>query len=566
MTDPQFVSDRYHIVRKLGSGAFATVYLADDLQMGRPVAVKVVEQTVDVDDRVLREAQAAAKLNHAHILTVYEMVREPDRTLLFTEYIEGQTLRERYRDRSLDDLDILEAGIQLCRALDHAHKRGVVHRDIKPENIMLVAGDSVDVRLMDFGVAQLEDRASITVDGDLVGTIAYMSPEQMEGQNVDSRSDVYSLALTLYEGFTRKNPLKGKKLQELLRDVSCPDIPPLSANRPDLPTELSAALERALVQDRYARPDAAAFGRLLSQAAKSMPVEIRDETLTTRVMRRLEPARTRVAPDRLAYLGQHFAAGVFSLASLLYVLPRVAFFPQPAIIPLIAVPAFVSLLWPFGGAILTLALLAPPIFAYSAGWGIIYALPAIVSMALLRRRRLEWAALLPGVMPFAVAGGVGLAVMPFAGVLLRRWAGLVGFLSGLVLTVTAGFAGWAKLPYAFNPRPGMSLSAAAHAVSPWKVLVELARFLDARPEMTLQIFLFTLFSLPLYRLAGRSLSARAWGASGYLMAVFAAFVALPILALGAPVALAPFLAAYGPCAIIAFLCALLVSSEGHKPL
>ena len=232
---PSTLSERYRIVRKLGSGAFATVYLADDLQMGRPVAIKVVSQTADVDDRVLREAHAAAKLNHHHIVTLYEMVREPAQTLLFTEYVEGKTLREHYQEQSLTDREILQAGIQLCSALEHAHKRGVVHRDIKPENIMLAAGGPVDVRLMDFGVAQLEDRMSITMDGDLVGTLAYMSPEQIGGDTVDSRSDVYSLALTLYEGFTRRNPQKGKKLQELLRDVSRPDIPPLSSNRPDLP-------------------------------------------------------------------------------------------------------------------------------------------------------------------------------------------------------------------------------------------------------------------------------------------------------------------------------------------
>ena len=566
MTESQFASDRYQIVRKLGSGAFATVYLADDLRMGRPVAIKVVEQTADVDDRVLREAQAAAKLNHPHILTLYEMVREPERTLLFTEYVEGQTLRAHYRCRSLSDLDILEAGIQLCRALDHAHKRGVVHRDIKPENIMLMSGDSIDVRLMDFGVAQLEDRASITLDGDLVGTLAYMSPEQGEGQNVDSRSDVYSLALTLYEGFTGKNPLKGTKLQELLHDFSRTQIPPLSENRPDLPPELSSAIQKAMAQDHHARPDAASFGRLLSHATRVMPEEVQEETLATRVMRRLEAGRGRVEPERLAYIGRHLAAGIISLLNLLYVLPRVPFYPQPSIIPLIAVPAFVSMIWPFGGGIITLALLAPPIFAYSVGWGIIYAVLAGGSMALLRRRGLEWGALLPGVMPLAAAGGIGLALMPVAGALLRRWGALVGFLSGLVLVAAAGLEGWTILPYAFNPGPGAVLTATAHAVSPWTVFIQLARFLDSRPELTLQILLFAVFSLPLYLLAGRSLTARVCGASGYLMAVFAAFVLLPILALGAPVVLGRFLAAYGPCAIIAFLCALLVSSADSKPL
>jgi predicted Ser/Thr protein kinase len=560
MADAPLLNDRYQIVRKLGSGAFATVYLADDLQMGRPVAIKVVEQTADVDDRVLREAQAAAKLSHHHILTVYEMVREPDRTLLITEYIQGKTLRDNYREQALTDLDILEAGVQLCRALEHAHKRGVVHRDIKPENIMLVEGDAVDVRLMDFGIAQLEDRASITVDGDLVGTLAYMSPEQGEGKNVDSRSDIYSLALTLYEGFTGRNPLKGRKLQELLRDVSRPDIPPLSANRPDLPAALNDALGRAMALDRYARPDAGVFGRLLAQAAKHMPDEVRDERLVTRVRERLAPAR--VDRDRLVYLGQHVAAGIFSLCCLLYMLPRVPFYPQAAIIPLIIVPVFVALLWPFGGGVLTLALLAPPIFAFGAGWGVVYVVLAAPAMGLLRWRRREWAALLPGVIPFAVAGGVGLAVLPLAGVLLRRWGALAGFLSGLVLVVTGGLVGWSTLPYAFNPGPGASLMAAEYAASPWTVLMEIARFLDSRPELTLQVFLFALFSLPLYALAGRSREQRMWGASAYLILLFAGFVLLPILALGVPVAVGSFLVAYVPCAIIAFLSALLISSEG----
>lgn len=564
MAEPELLSDRYQIVRRLGSGAFATVYLADDLHMGRPVAIKVVEHTSDVDDRVLREAQAAAKLNHHHILTVYEMTREADRTLLFTEYVEGLTLRDHFRDRALSDAEIIQAGIQLCRALDHAHKRGVIHRDIKPENIMLVSGDTVDVRLMDFGVAQLEDRASITVDGDLVGTLAYMSPEQIEGRNVDSRSDVYSLALTLYEGFTRKNPNRGKKLQELLRDVSRPEIPPLSVNRPDLPPELSTALERAMQPNRYARPDAAAFGRLLAQAAKSVPEEVAVEALTTRVMRRLEAGRP--ASDRLIYIGRRLAAGSFSLLTLLYVLPRVPFYPEVALIPLIAAPAFVSLVWPFGGGVLSLALLAPPFFAYGVGWGVVFVVPAVMCMWLLRRRGLEWAALAPGAMPFAVMGWMGLAVLPLLGALLRRWAVLVGFLCGLVVTVTAGLAGWTSLPYTFGPGPGATLTAAAHVLSPWSVLMELARFLDSRPEMALQILLFTLFSLPLYLFAGRSRERRMWGAGLYLTALFAAFVLGPILIIGVPVSLGWFLAAYAPCAIITFLCTLLVSSEGSKPL
>lgn len=561
MAGSDLLFDRYRIVRKLGSGAFATVYLADDLKMGRPLAIKVVEVSADVEDRVVREAQAAAKLSHPHILTVYEMIRQPDKTFLLTEYIQGKTLRELYREQSLSDAELLEAGTQLCRALDHAHKRGVVHRDIKPENIMLLEGDVVDVRLMDFGVAQLEDRASITVDGDLVGTLAYMSPEQGEGKNVDSRSDVYSLALTLYEGFTRRNPLKGRRLEQLLRDVSRPRIPPLSENRPDLPSELSDVLERAMAIDSYARPDAGTLGRMLGRAAKWLPEEAEtvEERFVTRVREKLTPGP--VDRDRLCYLGEHLASAAFALFALLYVLPRVPFYPAGVIVPLIAVPAFVALLWPFGGAVLTLALLAPPIFAFGAGWGVIYLILAVAILGLLRWRRREWVVLLPAVMPFAVPLGLGLAVLPLAGAFARRWGALLGFLSGLVVVVTGGLAEWETLPYTFNPAPGPVLRGAEHAASPWKVLLELARFLDSRPELGVQVVLFAALSLPWYALWGRSAVRRMWGASTYLAVVFLAFVLLPILALGVPVGMGSFLVAYVPCAIIGYLVALLIPSE-----
>jgi eukaryotic-like serine/threonine-protein kinase len=564
MADPTLLYDRYRIVRKLGSGAFATVYLADDEHMGRPVAIKEVLQAVDDEGRVLREAQAVAKLSHHHILSVYEIIHEPDRTLLVTEYIQGRTLRECYQDRALSDSDLVEVGIQLCRALEHAHKRGVVHRDIKPENIMLVEGDAIDTRLMDFGVAQLEDRASITLDGDLVGTLAYMSPEQGEGKTVDSRSDIYSLALTLYEGFTGKSPFRGKKLQELMRDVSRPDIPPLAVGRPDLPEALSEALARAMDRDRYARPDAPTFGRQLAQAAKVMPEPSTYETVATRIRRRLPSPHTDRA--QLEFLGSRLAAGAFALCSLLYLLPRAPFYPESAILPLVAVPALLALVWPFAGGVLALAVLAPPIFAFGAGWGVVYLVPAAVIMTLLRWRRREWAALLPGAVPFAVAAWVGLALLPLAGVMLRRWGPLAGFFSGLVLAVTAGLAGWDLLPYAFTPGPGAVLQNAAHASSPWTVLTEIARFLDSHPELTLQIVLFALFSLPLYVILGASRERRMWGASFYLILVLVGFVLLPILTLDVPVNLGLFLAAYVPCGIIAFLSALLAPAKGAGSL
>ena len=574
MTETPLLNERYRVIRKLGTGAFAVVYLADDLQLGRQVAVKIVEHSVDVDDRVLREAQAAAKLSQPNILTVYEMVRESDRTLLFSEYIQGKTLRQRYRERSLGEGEILEVGIQMCRALAHAHKRGVVHRDVKPENIMLTDGDEIDSRLMDFGVAQLEDRASITVTGDLIGTIAYMSPEQAEGRNVDPRTDVYSLALTLYEGFVRRNPSEGKKLRELLLDASRPNIPPLSTIRPDLPQALSDVLRRAMSRDPRKRPDASAFGRLLVEVAEQMP----EDAYATHSHEVAQQGRGRAGGwcggrsstarcgssmeiSRLAFTAQHLVAAGFTLCSLAYLLPRAPFYPQAAVIPLVMVPSFLALVWPFGGGVLALALMAPPIFAYGAGWGVVYLVLAALTMGLLRWRGKEWAALLPGAIPFAVVADLGLALLPLAGALLRRWGALVGFMSGLVLVVAANLAGWPTVPYTFQPSPGNDLATAEHAGSPAAVLSALGRYFESRPELAWQMMVFAVFSLPLYTPFGSSRERRMWGAVTYLSLLFLAFVPLPILALGVPVELGPFLVAYGPCAIIAFLVTFLMPSE-----
>jgi hypothetical protein len=160
----------------------------------------------------------------------------------------------------------------------------------------------------------------------------------------------------------------------------------------------------------------------------------------------------------------------------------------------------------------------------------------------------------------AVAGYLGLALMPLAGALLRRWGALTGFLSGLLLAIAGNLAGWPRLPYTFNPSPGSTLSAAKHVTSPGTVLVELGRFLQARPELALQILLFTVFSLPIYAWIGRSPNSRVWGMSIYLVLVLLGFVLGPIAILGAPVHMGPLLVAYAPCAIITFLLSFLTPS------
>jgi hypothetical protein len=558
MPDAPLLQDRYRVLHRLGSGTFSTVYLADDLKMGRQVAVKVVDKSRDVEGRALREAQAAAKLSHPHIVTVYEVTQEADRTLLFTEYVEGATLRELFREGRLSDGELLQVGIQACRALEHAHRRGVIHRDIKPENVMLLRAEGVDVRLMDFGIAHLEDLTSITVDGELLGTLAYMAPEQLDGLPVDEKTDVYALALTLYEGLTGVNPYRGKDAGELLRGTAVIALPRLTRVRPDLPVTLAEALELGLERDSALRPDAAGLRKRLERAARELPEPEEAPTLVERTVERIRPV---LDAPRIGYVSRRVLAGSSALAVLAYALERIPFYPESWLFPLIVVGAFASLLLPAVGVGLTLVLLLPPIAAFAPGWGLLYGPLALVLYLLLSWRRLVWALLLPAAMPVLVAAQLGLALPVVAGALWRRWGPLAGFVGGLVLAVAAGMEGWERLPYTFTAGPGPVLLETRHTTLPADVLLAFARFLDSRPELLLQALLFALFSIPLTVAVRPDVLRRLWVAAVYLAALVVAFALLPPALAGASVDLSRLLLAAGPCAIIVVLVALLTPSE-----
>src|SRR6188472_4758378 len=200
------VLNRFPIERRICSGGFGTVYEAWDGRLERPVAVKAIEQRGEAGRRVLREAQAAARLNHPGIVTLYEMGEEDGNALLVTELVEGSTLARLANAGSLSDREIGEIGADLCEALDHAHSRGVVHRDVKPENVVVTEAGDLHAKLMDFGVARVAGAAGLTAPGDVVGTLAYMAPEQAEGRGAGPEADVYALALTLYECWGGVNP------------------------------------------------------------------------------------------------------------------------------------------------------------------------------------------------------------------------------------------------------------------------------------------------------------------------------------------------------------------------
>jgi eukaryotic-like serine/threonine-protein kinase len=262
------VLNRFLIERRIGSGGFGVVYEAWDGRLERAVAVKAIESRGEASKRVLREAQAAARLNHPGIVTLYELGEEDGNALLVTELLDGSTLARLAGDGKLSDREIGEIGADLCEALDHAHSRGVIHRDIKPQNVQVTEGEQ-RAKLMDFGVAQLADGVSLTAPGDVLGTLAYMSPEQAEGRPAGAEADVYSLALTLYECWSGENPHRRSNPAATVRAIGA-RARPLRRLRPDLPRELSGVLDACLNPRPSSRPRLEVLGTAIEGALKDL--------------------------------------------------------------------------------------------------------------------------------------------------------------------------------------------------------------------------------------------------------------------------------------------------------
>jgi len=262
--------NRFEIAERLGSGGFGTVYRAWDVRLEREVAVKVIETDAGSTARTRREAQAAARLNHPGIVGLYEFVQHEygpgdSRAFLVSELVEGPTLRELIDGDRLSDREVAEIAIETAGSLDHAHSRGVVHRDVKPSNLIR-SDETGQTKLMDFGVARLAGVEELTAAGDVLGTLAYMAPEQAGGEEAGPEADVYSLALTLFEAWTGLNPRRGRSAGETAL-AATRELPPLSSYRPDLPVELTDLIDECLDLDPEWRPSAAELGNGVERVA-----------------------------------------------------------------------------------------------------------------------------------------------------------------------------------------------------------------------------------------------------------------------------------------------------------
>jgi serine/threonine protein kinase/tetratricopeptide (TPR) repeat protein len=261
----------YRIIEKIGAGGMGEVYLAEDTKLDRKVALKFLPphlcQDPDCRSRFKREAQAAAKLNHPNIVTIYEVAEFNGRPFLVMEHLEGETLRELIKQKDMPLSQAIQIAIQLCEGIQEAHAKGVIHRDIKPGNI--TCDSKGHCKILDFGLAAVRGTEKLTKSGSTMGTLHYMSPEQSRGEVVDERSDIFSLGVVLYEMVTGQLPFKGDHDPATIYSIGYENPEPLARYKSGVSNELQRVITKALTKqkdERYQHADelAADLKQLLS--------------------------------------------------------------------------------------------------------------------------------------------------------------------------------------------------------------------------------------------------------------------------------------------------------------
>jgi serine/threonine-protein kinase len=290
------LSGRYQTSERLGSGGMSNVYKATDLILERTVAVKILAEHLSDDERFVarfrREALAVAKLIHPNIVQVYDTGVDEGRHYIVMEYVQGRSGAQiLQRQGPVGPDTAAEIGVQACAGLDYAHRRGIIHRDVKPGNLMVtggpVGGGEMTVKLTDFGIARAIEQTRITQVGSVVGTAAYLAPEQVRGEEATPATDVYALGVVLYQFLTGRLPYEGSSLAELaVRQQNETPLPPSTYND-EVPETLGGAVLRALEGDpqrRYASADELASGLRLGLEGADVTLPTAEGSTPTRVL------------------------------------------------------------------------------------------------------------------------------------------------------------------------------------------------------------------------------------------------------------------------------------------
>ncbi|MFN2467371.1 MAG: protein kinase [Gaiellaceae bacterium] len=419
----RLVLDRFRPLRPLGSGGSGSVWLALDEPTGREVALKIVPREGNAGSRAEREAATAARLRHPRCLRAFALARDSEHVYIAYEYVPGRTLRDELRRGDLGDGEVLEIAMQILEGLAHAHAHGIVHRDVKPSNVLLVDGPHLSVRLLDFGLALINEEETLTAVGDVPGTLAYISPERLRGRKASPAADVWAVGVLLWEGLAGRHPFWRPSLLGTARAIQS-GAPQLASARPDLPGQLTDLVDRALAADPSRRPPAAKLVGGLRRAAAA------------RGRRSPGFALPRIAVPRRA---ADAAAACLAAAAAGYGASALPFYPSPWPPVLAGVAALFAFLHIRSALALTLAVPVLPLGNLSVGLAVVYAAVALTWLALFWRRPGDGLLVAAGPLaaPLAALALLPLVVERCRGVANRALLGAAGV---LVAGLTAGLA------------------------------------------------------------------------------------------------------------------------------
>ena len=359
------VLGRFRPLRPLGSGGSGSVWLVRDERSARDVALKVVPREGKAGSRAEREVEAATRLRHPRCLRALALERDDHHVYVAYEYVPGKTLRQCIRSGELDDAASVEVGAQVLDALAHAHAKKVLHRDVKPGNVMVEDREELSVRLLDFGLAQLEEVETLTAAGDVPGTLAYIAPERLAGREANGAADVWSVGVLLWESLAGRHPFSSFSPLETAKRVQ-EGAPPLASLRPDLPRALTATVDRMLDPDPARRPGA-------KEAAARLRVAWSEVG---------ERPRAVTSKATLAERASHAGLSALFAGVAAWLLP---FFPADWPFFLAALVGIAALLSPTAGLALALAIPVLPIGNASLGLALVYSFVAVLWLVLFWR-------------------------------------------------------------------------------------------------------------------------------------------------------------------------------------
>ncbi|MDO8886816.1 serine/threonine-protein kinase [Candidatus Oleimmundimicrobium sp.] len=571
----EFLLERFQVLEEIGSGGFAKVYKAFDTRMERVVAIKVIPIDTQSAPRTMREAQTAALLNHPNIVTLHEFDEDEENYYLIMEYISGVTLSKILKWEAPLSLDqSIAIASQICLALECAHSNDIIHRDIKPENIMLLRDGRVKV--MDFGIARLKGTSTLTSEGSAIGTIGYMSPEQVSGDYLDEATDIFALGVVFYEMLTGENPFEAETPAATIFKIMNLNPPSPNELNPLIPKKLDHVIATALAKnpddryrtitqtrykiEKYKRP-----GVSLEKILKPLYLKIannpdyfEDEFENEEFLESLRASIWDIWETKQESISKIFGASLMALTCW-FALNGLAFYPSGFALFLPLIIFLIALFSPSGGLALLPIIITPAIFSFSPALAILFATFSIIYIVVFGWRN-PLAAIIPITVPILAKINLALLFPFLAGLFLAAPAASITSGAGcLSLELYDIFSGHSVIRL-FNVSNSFYLAKNLKGVTnPFIALLNVLEAFVHQPVLLFQIITWALCGFVVgWLVRNRRLAGNALGFSLGLMLLLAGYVWLPSLGDQPSLALEEALQAFSFSVIILILLLMLI--------